>query len=221
MTKSTIILVFLCWGVFADNITLSKDSLVLPSMHMSGWPHDSVTLKNTGPGQVWLDSAILTITLMDTGKAGISLPRDGLEVEWSEYHGGKFVKSPYWKLQHITNNDYFLTKGTSVIENPLLLEASGDSIQIANMQIGGNFWGDVPHYPENFKGTLRLYFNNGQTVSLTLHAYNAATSIRQGTSFFSPKISGALRKTNHLVNGRQLSTGTMKSNCKKVWNVVF
>jgi hypothetical protein len=55
--KSVIIIAAFCFGAFAQDIWVSKDSVRVPRALPNGWVNDSFTIKNLGSSPVWLDSA--------------------------------------------------------------------------------------------------------------------------------------------------------------------
>ena len=139
--KSVILMAAFCFGAFAQDIWVSKDSVRVPGVLPNGWVNDSFTIKNLGSSPVWLDSAKIAVALIDSGFMTDLLGRNLLQLNWAEYHEGIYLLDPFWTLRSAGAGDYLLTdmSASSAPKKTLSMDGQGDSIVIKNMQIGSCF----------------------------------------------------------------------------------
>jgi hypothetical protein len=227
MVKSFIIAIMLVAASFADNITLSKDSLLVFNEHGSGKP-DSLLLKNTGTSSVGLDSARIYFDVFDTtrsfGRYKSSMPL----LEMREQHGIQ-TNAYDFSMTSIALSEYRLTSIISIVAKPLTI-APGDSTMLFTLIIGDNLWGNVPVYPDYVKGTLRLYFTNNQIMTINFKS-NAPGSTSVRTSHQGPgTVLRCFDKAQHtassgtvyyLTNGRVLPNKIADLNQKSIRNAQY
>jgi hypothetical protein len=146
----------------SQDIIVSKDSLwVYNGGSHPGRNLDSATIVNNGSQAIRLDSA--RIVLHDWYVMNPPRSATHAQAVISENHNGNRL-SDYFTVDSISATEYNLN--FSPISWPLLSIGPHDSIIVSDFQIGWNFFGNLPVFPQYVTGILRLYFSNGQTVSL-------------------------------------------------------
>jgi hypothetical protein len=229
MAKSCIVVILIVAASFANDITISKDSLRVFNDHNFGKP-DSLLLKNTSTSSVGLDSARIRFDVFDTtrsfGRYKSSMPL----LEMREQHGSQ-TNGYDFSMTSIAPDEYRLTSITNIVaERKPLTMSPGDSTMLFTLVIGDNLWGNMPVYPAYVKGTLRLYFSNNQIVTINFQS-NApgSTSVRilqKGSGTALRQSSGTVLRqgsanTYCLLNGRLLPGNLAALNQKSVRNAQY
>jgi hypothetical protein len=233
---TSISLLAFCAVAFAQNITVSKDSLQVYNNPMLS-SADGVTFTSHTSTAVTLDSAFITVAQMDTAGLTAVLAAKSLEAVWTAYT--PTAANYQWLMDSVSPNNYKLSlnypTGSS---GPLSFSGNDTTSQIFRFQIGSCFYCDrLPEYPKYFKGTLRLFFSNGQVVELKLWSQNLSTGVKT-KSFSRPAstvncqrmlriypfflaVNRQLSTVNHdlsttvnffSINGQNITTAVMKGN---------
>jgi hypothetical protein len=207
-------ILFFCPLIFAQDITVSKDSIQVYNSLLSSFA-DNVTFTSHSSTPIHLDSVFVLITELDT----IGYGRKGFEVTWkSDFSSSQtFV----WTMDSIAPNSYRLVKNVFSPSTAVPLSFSGnkDSCQMFFLEMGSCFMCALfPKYPRYIKGTMKLYFNNGQVVELRLWSNDLRASVRpKGSkarySSFSPwslskvEVHPSSFPYQYLTNGRKIFAG--------------
>jgi len=150
----------------AQDLTVSSDSMMTRNRFSSSQITDSVSITNNSEQAILLDSARLKVFEWHFRNALFGVAQS--QVMIVEHHEGRSI-AEYFTLDSIGNSEYLLD--FSVSSRPIFpINPSGDRCILSNFQIGGNFYGDMPVYPEYFTGELTLYFSGGGQVVLQLYS---------------------------------------------------
>ena len=193
-------------GLFAQDITVSKDSLWVYNSIVSS-KADEVIFTSESSAPITLDSARIVVDEIDT----TGLPAgQRMEAAWS----ANPAMNPFfiWHLESAGNNEYLLKKGSflpSGVDMPLTFKKNGDSSRIFKFSVGYCLLPECrPLYPRYLRGALQLFFSNSQVVALRLYS----DDLREKTSAYMTKRekSIALRNVNavrdvYSINGKKLS----------------
>jgi hypothetical protein len=199
----------------AQAIWVSSDSALVYNKPLSSIA-GKVIFVNQSASSVHLDSTHVIIEEMDTVGLTFVLAHKALQTFW---RAGNLGFYPYfiWSMDSVGVNDFRLKKGefhpdTAV---PLSFAAQGDTAEIFFLQIGFCFICDMtPVYPRHFKGIMKLYFSNGQTISLRLYTNDPLTPVRH-TAPAIKKQQSAATGIRYLANGRQMPKITAAQNIRK------
>jgi hypothetical protein len=199
----------------AQGIWVSSDSALVYNNLVSNIA-GQVLFVNHSASPVHLDSTHVTIEEMDTTGLSFVLSHKWLDIFW---RAGNHGVDPYfiWSMDSIGVNEFRLTKGEFHPDTakPLSFAAQGDTAEMFFLQIGHCFICDSrPIYPHHFKGTMKLYFSNGQTISLRLYTNDPPTAVRHAVAAIKtqrPPATGL----RYLANGRQMPKVPVSQNIRK------
>ncbi|MBN1576505.1 MAG: leucine-rich repeat domain-containing protein [Chitinispirillaceae bacterium] len=181
MAKYLLIAIILACGIAAQDITVSKDSLKIYNNHVSSFA-DGIVFTSIASAATALDSAFVVIDDMDTTGSTRYVTDDRLQARWRENLGTSIYF--YWDLTRKGANEYRMTLQSSspADTQPLLFSMQDEQRGIAMLEIGGCLGcsGLPTWYPPYFKGTLALYFSNGQTISLRLYSEDLRKPVQYG-----------------------------------------
>jgi len=223
MRRVIILIALVSFGVDAQSITVSNDSIWLPNNRVHNKPQDSVVVKNNGPTAIWLDSAFIHFDVLDTVHLSRALAESQIEVVWVEYDTGKLAASSYWTMEYMRNNDYRLTKalGGPSARKPLYIETPGDSIVMKHIEIGTCFSCNLEHYLNYFKGMLRLFFSSGQTVDIAIYSTDITASMASGKSALRQRPVAQHQHQSCLANGQKMTKEWERATRKRVRNILY
>jgi hypothetical protein len=220
MHKSLFAMAVLCLTVSAQDITVSKDSIrVYNNLAMSF--ADEVVFTSHASAAVHLDSARIAISEMDTVGFSHAISINGFQACWRT--NVPSFQSFVWTMDVTGPNTYLLTKNIfdPGSAEPLVFSGNNTTSQIVGLEIGMFLFGETrPQYPKYIKGTLRLFFSNGQVVELRLWSQDLRTAVKpknfsttqpsNSRRFGVPEgVSTSSRSYRYLVNGRRV-TGSNK-----------
>jgi hypothetical protein len=202
MRKSLLALLILCSILPAQDITISKDSIRVynnPIMEMADW----VIFTSHTSTAIHLDSAYVRIDEMDT----VGLGHPGVEFSWKSNVplGQEFV----WLIDTAGQDSHRLIKTTYYPSSaePLSFSGADTTDEIFMLEIGYCFQCELfPKLVRYFRGSLKLFFSNGQIITIKLKSFDMRTSVRQG-NLVSVRDKGQSNTTKHrcLVNGRRVA----------------
>jgi hypothetical protein len=160
-----------------QNITVSKDSLRIYNNPMSSSADEVIFTSHTSTA-VALDSAFITVAQMDTAGLTAVIAAKSLQAVWTGYT--PTAANYQWLMDSVSPNTYKLKINYSSSSSPpLSFSGNNATSQIFRFQIGACFYcGRLPEYPKYFKGTLRLFFSNGQVIELKLWSQDLRTRVR-------------------------------------------
>ncbi|MBN1757001.1 MAG: hypothetical protein JW863_01705 [Chitinispirillaceae bacterium] len=200
MKTAFLIFYLLTCSAFSQSITLSRDSLWVRNSDLLN-RDDTILVTNHGLQAVWLDSAGIILTGLYTGRLQIGIT--SIQVMLAEYRDS------------VRNIYYFSIDSTSPGEHRLLspvskpmfsIGASGGTTVLGSMRIGGNFFGDIPVYPQFVEGLLRLYFSNGEVIGINFYSDDLRpTVVKSPFRIRSRHTIG--NEVQYLINGRMVSKG--------------
>ena len=175
--RETIIFIFMFTTfIFSGSISISKDSLKVCN-NLSSSPGDYLIIANHSEDSIALDSAYIIIDSMDTtGMTDQLMPEGKLEAFWREPSN----KSDFgWHLDEIETNTCKLTKDYFYPNDALPLRcAPDDSCDMHDFMIGIYLVSaHYPIYPNYLKGSLLLYFNNQETLTVKLYSDDLRTDV--------------------------------------------
>jgi hypothetical protein len=185
MFRSLLVFIVIISSLSATDIRISKDSMWVYNSNVSS-KADAVIFSNNSFSAIHLDSMHVIIEEMDTIGFGYLPAGHGMEAAWN----AKSTHYPYfvWRLESIGNKEFVLKKEEFIPPDslPLSFTGNGDSAQIFKLSIGYCFICEsMPRYPRYFKGTMKFYFNNGQTIAIRLYSDDlrtpVKTSLRRGS----------------------------------------
>ena len=183
MAKYLLITTMLAFGIAAQDITVSKDSLKVYNNLVSSFA-DDITFTSNVPTAIRLDSVFLLIDEMDTTGLSWDITEERLQGRWRESLGSPLWFN--WDLERNGEKKYrmMLQSSSPADTQPLYFDGQGTQRGIAMMAIGGciRCSGLPPRFPPYIKGMLVLYFSNGQTVSLRLYS----DDLREPASYNEP-----------------------------------
>jgi hypothetical protein len=200
---------------FAQDITVSKDSMQVYNNGFSSYA-DEVTFTSHSSATIRLDSALVFISQLDT----VGYGRTGLELAWVPLlqSSQQFV----WTMAGMGQDSFRLVKKVFYplsSAEPLFFSGVGTGCPLYLLQIGSCFQCDVfPKYPRYLRGTLRLFFSNGQALDLKLWSQDLRTAVkRKNFSTTQPSnsrrfgvpegVSTSSRSYRYLANGRRIPAG--------------
>jgi hypothetical protein len=189
-------------AAFGQDITVSKDSIKAYNMIISSVPDEVIFTSHTST-PIHFDSGFVQIVELDTAGYG----RPGLQVAWEATSpmSQQFV----WSLVGAGQDNYRMVKlafypGST---EPLTFSGIGTTSRMFHLQVGYCFQCELyPKYPRYIRGTLRLFFSNGQVIELSLRSADLRTAVRRGVSV--PALDkGQSNRGNfrYLANGRRVS----------------
>jgi hypothetical protein len=178
MNKSFLAFLVFCSIISAQEITLSKDSLRIYNNPMMS-SADGVTFTSHTSTIVALDSAFITVAQMDTAGLTAVIAAKNLQAVWTGYTPA--AANYQWSMDSVSPNTYkLIINYSSGSSKPLSFSGNGATSQIFRFQIGACFYCNrLPEYPKYIKGTLRLFFSNGQVVELKLYSQDLRTGVRE------------------------------------------
>jgi hypothetical protein len=189
-------------AAFGQDITLSKDSITVYNHPVSIYP-DQVIFTSHNSTPIHLDSAYVQVAELDT--VGYGYP--GMQVAWSA--NTPIFQQFVWGMDSITPDTYRLVKnvfypGTT---EPLTFSGNGDTSKIFFLQIGYCFQCQLPpKFPRYIRGTLRLFFSNGQVIELRIRSIDLRTGVRH-REFVLHKENPKSGNYRYLANGRRVGAG--------------
>ena len=200
MNKLILTVLILFFIASAQDITVSKDSIQVYNNPIMSFADEVVFTSHTSDS-IHLDSAFVLISEIDT----VGYGRNGFEASWrSNYSSAQvFV----WNLDSIGPNSYRLVKNlfSPALAAPLSLSGNGATCQMFFLEIGSCFMCALyPKYPRYLRGTMRLYFSNGQVVELKLWSNDLRTAVgNRGFQMQHSALSSRLSAYRYLANGRR------------------
>jgi hypothetical protein len=203
MVKHFLFFVLPMFGIAAQDITFSKDSLKSCN-RIGSYADDSIVFTNTSSTTIYLDSARIIFYELDT--IGLFLQTiPGLQIELSEHgHGGSigWIVNP---TEKIDDNEYMIafSPWTSSRNPPFYMGPSGDST-ILKLVIANCLMCDPPKHPRYSRGLLQMYFSNGQTVALRFYSDDLRTATVTRISPVRRHANGAGKAAYYLINGRKI-----------------
>jgi hypothetical protein len=216
----------------AQDLTVSKDSIKVYNSLFSSYA-DEVLFTSHSVAAIHLDSARVTISEMDTVSFSYVISRNLLEVFWRS--NVPSVQAFYWTMDSLGQGMYRLKEKAFDPSSALPLVFSGNNTtsQILGLEIGIFLFGETrPQYPKYIKGTMSLYFSNGQAVELKLWSQDLRTGVvhpssggkllseagstaRLGATLGSPRRGEALWRSKvnfYSINGKNITADVMKGN---------
>jgi hypothetical protein len=201
MNRSFLAIQLFCAFACAQDITISKDSLRIYNNPMSS-SADEITFTSHTSTAVMLDSAFITVAQMDTAGLTAVIAAKNLQAVWTGYTPA--AANYQWSMDSVSPSTYKLTINySSGSSAPLSFSGNGATSQIFRFQIGACFYcSRLPEYPKYFKGTLSLFFSNGQVIELKLWSQDLRVAVRQRLSSRQPSTTSL--SYWYLANGRRI-----------------
>jgi len=201
--KSFLLILALFCASSAQDLTASKDSLQVYNNPVMSYA-DAVVLRSSSSAQIHLDSAYVMIAEMDTTGISEILRLMKMEATWKGNTSS--TQQYFWTMDSVGLNGYKLTKKEFIppTDEPLSFSGTGTTSTMFFLQIGTCFICDrMPIYPKYIRGTMSLFFSNGQVVDLKLWSQDLRTAIRQKGVV---REKGKLQNSNvrFLANGRRI-----------------
>ena len=170
-----------CLIATAQDLTVSKDSLRIYNNPMMSSADEIIFTSHTSTS-VALDSAFITVAQMDTAGLTAVIAEKNLQAVWTGYT--PTAANYQWFMDSVSPKAYKLRlnypTGSSA---PLSFSGNGTTSQIFRFQIGACFYCNrLPEYPKYFRGTLSLFFSNGQVVELKLWSQDLRTGVKRSLS---------------------------------------
>jgi hypothetical protein len=180
-----IALLAFCSFASAQDITISKDSLQVYNNPMSSSADEIIFTSHTSTA-VTLDSAFITVAQMDTAGLTAVIAAKNLQAVWTGYTPA--AANYQWSMDSVSPNTYkLIINYSSGSSKPLSFSGNGTTSQIFRFQIDACFFcSRLPEYPKFFKGTLRLFFSNGQVIDLKLWSQDLRVAVRPRPSSRQP-----------------------------------
>jgi hypothetical protein len=178
MHKSFLAITALCAAAFAQDITVSKDSIRVYNSLISSYADEIIFTSHTS-APVHLDSAFVIIDEMDTIGFTWAFLQKLMQVEWKGNYGS--TQLYLWKMDSVGPDKYKLMKQEfrPPTDTPLSFSGTGTTSRMFFLEIGFCFICDrTPAYPKYIKGKMQLYFSNGQVVELKLWSNDLRTGVR-------------------------------------------
>jgi hypothetical protein len=207
MKKSFLLVFSLFFASFGQDITLSKDSMQVYNNGFSSYA-DNVMFTSHSSARIRLDSAFVFISQLDT----VGYGRTGLELAWTPLlqASQQFV----WTMADMGQDSFRLVKKVFYplsSAEPLFFSGVGTACPLYFLQIGSCFQCDVfPKYPRYLRGTLRLFFSNGQALDLRLWSQDLRTAVKPRVSrahYSSFILHPSSFSYRYLANGRRVPAG--------------
>lgn len=187
----------------AGSIVTSKDSLWIYNNSRSGRWTDSVTIRNTGPQGVHLDSIRLQIT--DWYVQGSRTSVAEAEARMDELHDG-VRKMRYASIDSAgaTGYRFNFSPGVPSGDSLFAMGPAGDSVILTNLQMGYCFSCGLEQYPRYLKGTLQLYYTNGQVVSIRIFSDDLRPTGKKHVLQIRQHTPSGREHSPYLLNGQQV-----------------
>jgi hypothetical protein len=205
--RSVAFILFFGSPIFSQDLTVSKDSIQIYNNLYSSYA-DEVVFTSHSSTPIHLDSAFVLIAEMDTVGFTWSFAQKKMQVEWKGNYGS--TQLYLWKMDSVGPDKYKLIEQEfrPPTDTPLSFSGTGTTSRMFFLQIGFCFVCDrTPAYPKYLRGTMRLYFSNGQVMELKLWSNDLRTGVkpkgfREHYSSFSPHpLAFSYR---YLANGRRV-----------------
>jgi hypothetical protein len=169
----------LCLIASGEDLTVSKDSLrVYNNLAMSF--ADEVVFTSHASAAIHLDSVRIAISEMDTVGFSHAISINGFQACWRT--NVPSVQSFVWTMDVTGPNTYLLTKNIfdPGSAEPLVFSGNNTTSQIVGLEVGMFLFGETrPQYPKYFRGTMMLYFSNGQVLELKLWSQDLRTGVKR------------------------------------------
>jgi hypothetical protein len=207
--------------IYADDVVLSKDSIWIRNSVKSNSKDDSVTLTNNGPNQVGLDSIGVHFIELDTIGFSLAISNNHFEALIGEiYHDKR--SSYYDKIKPVGGNEYRILFATSS-KQPFSINASGDSVTLCPLFGFCFVCSSLPRYPKYLKGSLRLYFSNGETDTLRFYSDDLRLTFVQQQGTFSIRRHTEINENNahYLINGQKIPNKLEVANRKHIMHRLY
>jgi hypothetical protein len=211
MSKIPILFAIIFWPLSlskAQDLTVSKDSIKVYNLSVSSFA-DEVIFTSHSSEPIHLDSAFVLIAEMDTVGFSWAFQQKLMQVQWKGNYSS--TQRYLWKMDSVGPDKYKLIKQEfrPPTDTPLSFSGIGTTGRISLLEIGFCFICDrTPAYPKYFKGTLRLFFSNGQVVELKLWSQDLRTAVRKWKlsvpSTVNRKPSTFFCSYRYLANGRRI-----------------
>jgi hypothetical protein len=137
-----------------------------------------------------------------------------MQVEWKGNYGS--TQLYLWKMDSVGPNKCKLIKQEfrPPMDTPLSFSGIGTISRMFFLEIGFCFVCDrTPAYPKYIRGTMRLYFSNGQVVELKLWSQDLRVAVRpKGFAQLPSTVNYDSWSTVNFfsINGRSITTEVMK-----------
>jgi hypothetical protein len=205
MCKIFFAILFSCSFAHAQAISVDQDSLRIYNSPAIG-SIDEVIFRSASSDSVHFDSAHIMIAEMDTVGLSMTLIQKTLEVRWC---GDLQTNQTYiWTMESVAPNTFKLIKDSfyPLQDPPLGFSGSTEIGMISGFEIGSCFTCKTfPTYPRYFRGTMRLFFSNGQAVELKLWSNDLRVGVRGTRDQHSSSIlSPSSFPYKYLANGRRV-----------------
>ncbi|HUI93032.1 MAG TPA: hypothetical protein VLX68_12360 [Chitinivibrionales bacterium] len=222
MSKIFLPIILAALAVRGQDITASDSTIQIYNNSLMSFA-DGVQFTSHSPATIHLDSAVVHVDTMDT--TGMQSPVPQLSWKNEDPIQAQFV----WRMDSTGSNNYRLTKIAFAPLNaqPLSFSGTDTTEAIFMVEIGFLYPLDMaPKFVRTFRGSLKLFFSNGQimTLGLTAHDLNAGVK-RQVMGAGGNKTSGAgmmsyKNKVRCLVNGRKVDGDEMRAGKRDMLKVV-
>lgn len=200
MIQCLVAILLLAAGAMSEDISLSKDSLWVFNEPGTGRYGDSITITNNGTQAVRLDSARIRFGEWHTKNPIFPIARSQVMIR--EFHHGQMVSNPF-TIDSVEEAEYRLDFSFS--SRPVFsIDPNGDSTILVHMEIGRNFFGDMPVYPQYCKALMRFYFSNGQTVEINIYTDDLRPTSLQGALPVRRSAKAAGNGAHYLINGQKI-----------------
>jgi hypothetical protein len=208
MSKPLLITLLFCSFLSAQDITISKDSILVYNNSFSSFA-DEVIFTSHSSTPIHLDSAFVLVEEIDT----VGYGRPGMQLSWrpSLQSNQQFV----WAMDTAGPNNYRLVKDVFypyANAEPLTFAGNGTTLHMFYLEIGFCFQCQLfPKYPRYIKGLMKLYFSNRQMVELKIKSSDLRTAVRN-RNLVSISDKGQAHNGNfrYLANGRRVSDNLMR-----------
>jgi hypothetical protein len=179
MNKIPFTVLVFCLMAFAQDLTVSKDSIQVYNNPVSSFA-DAVVFTSHVSTAIHLDSCFVMIAEMDTAGFSFAVSHNGVEVSWRT--GTIPVQQVFiWSLDSAGQNKFRLKEKIFDPDSaePLVFSGNNGTSQIFALEIGCFLFGETrPVYPKYIKGIMRLFFSNGQAVDLKLWSQDLRAAVR-------------------------------------------
>ena len=198
--KTILMILTVVVTVVAQGITPSKDTCLTKIPAGSTTTYDTITLTNSGPDPVVLDSAMIEFEGLDTARFMNEPPY----LRMTEIIKADKWNILFWELDSLGESKFRCSINTTygASEEALSIGPSGDSIKVAYVLVGTCAMCAAIHPLPFSHGILRMYYSNGQIIELHLLYDDPKVPIRR---FGNPLYHHGM-KTNtggmFLINGR-------------------
>jgi hypothetical protein len=189
---------------FAQDLTVSKDSIQVYNNLFSSYA-DEVIFTSHSATPIRLDSAFVLIVEMDTVCFTWCFAQKKMQVEWKGNYGS--TQLYLWKMDSVGPDKYKLIEQEfrPPTDTPLSFYGTGTTSRMFFLQIGFCFVCDrTPAYPKYLRGTMQLYFSNGQVLEMKLWSNDLRTAVKAKT-LVKEKVKLHSSNGRFLANGRRIS----------------